>query len=125
MIVLCSAALLVSGCATSHSTATALPRDAVFISIAPDGTFYLSDIVTLGPNGTPYQPGQHLDFAALSVKLNELGAQHPNLSVQIVVAKDTKQRHITAVTKAGKAAGLKDIEICPVWKPEVEGAKPR
>lgn len=111
VIALCGAVMFITGCATSHSTPLTLPRDAVSISIAADGTFYLSDIFTLRPDGTPYERGQHLDLAALSARLKELGAEHPNLLVGIGVAKETKHQQVTAATRACKAAGLKDIEI--------------
>jgi biopolymer transport protein ExbD len=103
--------MFITGCATSHSTSSTLPRDAVCISIAADGTFYLSDIFTLRPNGTPYGRGEHLDLAVLSARLKELGAEHPNLLVGIGVAKETKHQQVTAATKACSSAGLKDIEI--------------
>ena len=90
------------------------PKDAVFIIIEADSTFYLSDIVTMLPSGNPVDRGKHLDLATLSVNLKELGTKHPNLSVEIGVSKDTKYRDVIAVTSASKAAGLKDIEISGV-----------
>lgn len=126
LIIVYGFAMLVSGCATSHSTSLnsaplAYPRDAVTISVEADGIFYLSDIVTLRSDGNAFQRGQHLDLATLSVKLKELGAQHPNLYVSIAIPKDTKQRYVTAVTKECKNAGLKEIGYSPVWEPEAKG----